>query len=78
MVFSNNFTVETDDEAWTFLSKDKICSEHFKWVQQYFFSRIEEEFGVFNTLVHTHLTLSAVYWTSSDILIDDEVFLCKQ
>ena len=29
--FSDNFTVETDDEAWISLWKDKICSEHFKW-----------------------------------------------
>ena len=29
--FSDNFTVETDDEAQISLRKDKICSEHFKW-----------------------------------------------
>ena len=29
--FSDNFTVETDDEARISLWKDKICSEHFKW-----------------------------------------------
>ena len=46
--FSDNFTIETDNEAWISLKKDKICSEHFKWV--YFFSCIREESGIFDTI----------------------------
>ena len=29
---SDNFTVETDDEARISLRKDKICNENFKWL----------------------------------------------
>ena len=44
-----------DDEARISLWKDKICSEHFKWVFfSYFFSWVEEDSGVFDTLVHAH------------------------
>ena len=45
--FSDNFTVQTDDEARISLWK-KICiTEHFKWV--YFFSWIEDSLQ-FSTL----------------------------
>ena len=48
--FSDNFTMKLMMRPES-LYKDKICSQHFKWV--YFFSSIEEESGVFDTLVHT-------------------------
>ena len=70
----NSFPVtypETDDDSQISLWKDKICGEHLKWV--YFFSCIEEESGVFDTLMHTHLKLT-VNCLSSVILIDLEVF----
>ena len=58
--FSDDFTVETDDEAQISLWKDKICAKHTKWV--YFFSWIKEEYGVLDTLMHTHLTLKLTFF----------------
>ena len=52
------------------LYEKMICSKHFN--QVHFFSWIEEESGVFDTLVHTNLTFKT---PSSDTLIDIAVFL---
>ena len=47
-LISDDFTVETNDEAQISLWKDKICSaEHFKWLD--FFCWIKDESGVFDT-----------------------------
>ena len=52
--FSDNFTIETDNEARISLWKD--CSEHFKWV--YFFSCIREESGIFDTIFDSAQTFN--------------------
>ena len=61
--FSDNFTIETDNEARISFKKDKICSKHFKWVS--FFSCIREESGIFYPIFDSAHTFN----TSIDLLL---------
>ena len=78
--FSDNFTVKLMMRPESLYQKTiSVCSEHFKWVN--FFSSVEEESGVFDTLVHTHLTLKLTFfwhfnnrhWSFLQIIVHTDV-----